>query len=150
MGGGNRALATVSVRNIGAHKLRLVRTFDSAVATRYAGGDAVVEPASEDGAVSAAEADVVAALPGTAGVNVIGTQVVVAATDSEEPFQTRQGSASVGVYYDPEESVGDAPALVEGEAPRANRGGEEIRETSVAKRSACCAPWAPTAVKCAS
>lgn len=153
MAGGNRALAKVSLRNIGAHKLRLGltvlavvlgtafiagslmftnmlgRTFDSAVATRYSGGDTVVEPAEEGGSVSAEDANTAAALPGAARANVIGAKVVVAATEHEEPFQTRQGSASTGVYYGPGESVGKPPEIAQGRAPEAGDAGVGIRES---------------------
>lgn len=153
MAGGNRALAKVSLRNIGAHKLRLGltvlavvlgtafiagslmftnmlgRTFDSAVATRYSGGDTVVEPAEEGGSVSAEDANTAAALPGAARANVIGSKVIVAATENEEPFQTRQGSASTGVYYGPGESVGEPPEIAQGRAPEAGDVGGGIRES---------------------
>ena len=141
MAGSRSALAKVSLRNIGAHKLRLAltvlavvlgtafisgsmmftnmleRTFDSAVNTAYEGSDVVVEPAEGKGAIPAEEADAIRNTAGVARANAADTTVVVAARDDEEAIQTRQGMALVGVHYGPDQAVGEGFSLIDGHVP---------------------------------
>ena len=156
MTAGSNAMTKVSLRNVVAHKLRLAltvlavvlgtafiagsmmftnmleRTFDSAVATQYTGADVVVGPGDDASTLTQAEADEVAATEGVQRVNVSAQVTVVAATMDEEAIQTRQGSATVSIYYGPDEVVGEAPEIVEGTAPSTdaetilNRAGAEF------------------------
>lgn len=142
-GSRRRALAKVSLRNIGAHKLRLAltvvavvlgtafiagsmmftnmleRTFNSAVATRYEGVDVVVDASEGAGPLDAGEAASIAASDAVARSNLSASTVVVAARTNEEAIQTRQGSARASVYYPAGEAVGQAADVVEGRAPQA-------------------------------
>ncbi len=149
-------MTRVSLRNIGAHKLRLAltvlavvlgtafiagslmftnmleRTFDQAVSSQFDGVDAVVS-AGESGAsptlevVSELEAD-----ERVAAVNESGTTTVVAAKPDGTAIQTGQGASSTGIYYDAESSVAAAPEVVEGRAPEAV--GEAILNSNAAEK----------------
>ncbi|MCP1386987.1 ABC transporter permease [Corynebacterium sp. TA-R-1] len=134
-------MTKVSLRNIGAHKLRLAltvlavvlgtafiagsmmftnmleRTFDSAVATQYKNADAVVEPGEDSSSVPADAADDITKLPTVERANLVGSTTIVAATTDETAIQTRQGRASAAVYYGPDDNVALAPEIIEGRAP---------------------------------
>ncbi|GAB3947029.1 ABC transporter permease [Corynebacterium tapiri] len=128
----------VSLRNIAAHKLRLALTvlavvlgtafisgafmftnslkssFDAAVNNAFTGVDAVV---SKEATVE--DRETVEANPDVAGTNVSTSQTIVLARDGAEPepIQTGSGTASLGVWYEPDEQVGDTKTIVEGNAP---------------------------------
>lgn len=141
MAGGSRAMTRVSLRNIGAHKLRLSltvlavvlgtafiagsmmftnmleRTFDSALATRYENADVVVEPGENASFVPRTDFDELAQREDVAKANVSGTVVVVAAHANEQAIQTRQGMSMSTLYYAPDDAIGPSPDIVEGRAP---------------------------------
>ncbi|MEH0147410.1 FtsX-like permease family protein [Corynebacterium sp. Q4381] len=146
---GSRAMTKVSLRNIGAHKLRLAltvlavvlgtafiagsmmftnmleRTFDSAVSTRYEGADVVVEPADGEGGITEEDANAIRGAEGVRNVNVTDSKVLVVANTDEEAYQTRQGMSAGGLYYPETEAVGPVPEITDGREPH-NSGGEPI------------------------
>lgn len=133
----------VSLRNIAAHKLRLAltvlavvlgtafisgafmftnslsNTFDAAVDNAYRDVDAVVSAGENQPGVTLAQRDAIAEQDGVTHTNLTGSTNVVVATAGEEPeaLQMGAGSASVGIWYAPEEVVGQPHELIEGQAP---------------------------------
>lgn len=135
------AMTKVSVRNIGAHKLRLAltvlavvlgtafisgslmftnmleRSFDQAVASRYDDIDVVVQPAEGKSVVPAELRDELAADPKVARVAVDGSEAVVVADADANAIQTGAGESRVGLYY-PDDAVVGAPfQITEGAGP---------------------------------
>ncbi|WP_459588458.1 ABC transporter permease [Corynebacterium camporealensis] len=131
----------VSLRNILAHKLRLMltllavvlgtafiagsfmftnslsQTFDSAVSNAFTGVDAAVFK-SEDGPILDQEMrDEIAADDQVGNVNMESSQTIVVANEDAEAFQTGGGTSSLTLYYPPEQSVGEPGEIVEGNAP---------------------------------
>ncbi|AVH88952.1 ABC-type transporter, permease component [Corynebacterium camporealensis] len=131
----------VSVRNILAHKLRLMltllavvlgtafiagsfmftnslsQTFDSAVSNAFTGVDVAVSK-SEDGPILDQEMrDEIAADDQVGNVNMESSQTIVVANEDAEAFQTGGGTSSLTLYYPPEQSVGEPGEIVEGNAP---------------------------------
>jgi len=126
------AMTKVSVRNIGAHKLRLAltvlavvlgtafisgslmftnmleRSFDQAVASRYDDIDVVVQPAEGKSIVPAELRDELAADPKVARVAVDGSEAVVVADADANAIQTGAGESRVGLYYPDDAVVGRA------------------------------------------
>ena len=140
----------VSLRNIAAHKLRLAltvlavvlgtafisgafmftnslsNTFDSAVNNAYQDVDAVAGPAEGEPGITPEQRQALADDPAVNNLNVTESTTVVLArgtAEEPEPIQTGGGSASLGVWYEPENVVGNPHEMVEGAAP-AN--GEEV------------------------
>ena len=140
----------VSLRNIAAHKLRLALTvlavvlgtafisgafmftnslsnsFDAAVNNAYQDVDAVAHPAEGSAGITPEQRQAVAEDPAVAKVNLTENTTVVLArgtAESPEPIQTGSGSADLGVWYAPEDVVGNPRELVEGTAPT---NGEEV------------------------
>lgn len=130
----------VSLRNIAAHKLRLAltvlavvlgtafisgafmftnslsNTFDSAVSNAYSGVDAVVSDSP-----TLTERDQLLEDPKVNNVNVTTSTTIVAATGDEanpEPLQTGGGTATLSIWYDEAEVVGEQHELTEGAAPQ--------------------------------
>lgn len=134
----NNTMRKVSLRNIMAHKLRLALTLLAVVlGTSFIAGSFMFTnslSSTFDAAVSNAYSDVDAAVngdnldeetrdklsqdPQVDNVNVESTQTVVVANQDAEAFQTGGGAASLTPYYPPEEVVGQAAEIVEGEAPQ--------------------------------
>ena len=136
-------MATVSLRNVAAHKLRLSLTvlsvvlgtaflsgalmftsmlsvtFDSAVGTVLDGTDAVVRPGEGKGAIPREEADAIAADPEVSRSNIFAEKSIVAAREDEEAIQTQMGGSRVSVYYGAQDSVGAPTELTAGHAPDA-------------------------------
>ena len=135
------AMTKVSVRTIGAHKLRLAltvlavvlgtafisgslmftnmleRSFDQAVASRYDDIDVVVQPAEGKSVVPAELRDELAADPQVARVAVDGSEAVVVADADANAIQTGAGESRVGLYY-PDDAVVGAPfEVTEGAGP---------------------------------
>ncbi|AGF73343.1 ABC transport system, permease [Corynebacterium halotolerans YIM 70093 = DSM 44683] len=131
----------VSLRTIAAHKLRLAltvlavvlgtafisgafmftnslsSTFDSAVNNAYRGVDAVVSAGEGQPGVSTETREAITADGQVDRVNLNASTTVVVATGEGEPIQTGGGTSSLSVWYPPEERVGQAEPIVEGEAP---------------------------------
>lgn len=131
----------VSLRNIAAHKLRLAltvlavvlgtafisgafmftnsldATFKSAVNNAYEGVDAVVSPAEDAPGITPQTREQISADERVENVNLTGSTTVVLATSDEEPIQTGGGTSSLGIWYNPEDRVGQPTELAEGEAP---------------------------------
>ncbi|WP_018016489.1 FtsX-like permease family protein [Corynebacterium capitovis] len=148
-------MARVSLRNIAAHKLRLAltvlavvlgtafitgsllftnmleRSFDDAIATEFAGVDAVVESGSDGTAVTPAVVAELQNNPDVSRVNESGSTTVIAAQEDETAIQTGQGTSTSGLFYAPEDAVGAGTTVTEGRAPSAageavvNRNGAE-------------------------
>ncbi|MCG7255242.1 FtsX-like permease family protein [Corynebacterium hadale] len=136
-------MATVSLRNVAAHKLRLAltvlsvvlgtaflsgalmftsmlsSTFDSAVGTVLDGTDAVVRPGEGQGSISREEADEIAAHPDVARTNIFAEKSIVAAHEDETAIQMRMGASRLGLYYGLDDAVGAPTELTEGRAPDA-------------------------------
>ncbi|WP_288873483.1 ABC transporter permease [uncultured Corynebacterium sp.] len=132
----------VSLRNLAAHKLRLAltvlavvlgtsflsgalmftnmlsSTFDSAVDTVLDDVDAVVRPAEGESALDKETVDGIRANGDVDRVNLMADESVVIATDNEVAVQTRLGSSRLGVYYEPQDTVGRTVEVVEGHAPK--------------------------------
>ena len=132
----------VSLRNLAAHKLRLAltvlavvlgtsflsgalmftnmlsSTFDSAVDTVLDDVDAVVRPAEGESAIDKETVDGIRANGDVDRVNLMADESVVIATDNEVAVQTRLGSSRLGVYYEPQDTVGRTVEVVEGHAPK--------------------------------
>ena len=137
------AMTKVSVRNIVTHKLRLALTvlavvlgtafiagsmmfttmleksFDSAVASAYADDDAVVRPAEGEPPLPLQLREDIAADADVDKVNISARKVVVVADHERNAYQTGAGVSEIFVYYPPEQAVGNALEIVEGDAPQA-------------------------------
>ena len=135
------AMTKVSVRNIGAHKLRLAltvvavvlgtafisgslmftnmleRTFDSAVSSMYDDVDVAVKPAEGKSVVPAEVRESLAADPQVARVAVDGSEPVVVADAEANAIQTGGGEARVGLYYPDDAVVGPPFDITEGNGP---------------------------------
>ncbi len=135
------AMTKVSVRNIGAHKLRLAltvlavvlgtafisgslmftnmleRTFDSAVASRYDDIDVVVQPAEGKSVVPAELREELNADPQVARVAVDGSEAVVVADADANAIQTGAGESRVSLYYPRDAAVGEPIQIAEGAEP---------------------------------
>ncbi|WP_297851439.1 ABC transporter permease [uncultured Corynebacterium sp.] len=135
------AMTKVSVRNIGAHKLRLAltvlavvlgtafisgslmftnmleRTFDSAVASRYDDIDVVVQPAEGKSVVPAELREELKADPQVARVAVDGSEAVVVADADANAIQTGAGESRVSLYYPADAAVGEPIQIAEGAEP---------------------------------
>lgn len=135
------AMTKVSVRNIGAHKLRLAltvlavvlgtafisgslmftnmleRTFDSAVASRYDDIDVVVQPAEGKSVVPAELQEELKADPQVARVAVDGSEAVVVADADANAIQTGAGESRVSLYYPADAAVGEPIQVAEGAEP---------------------------------
>lgn len=135
----------VSLRSIGAHKLRLALTvvavvlgtafisgafmftnalsnaFNSAVSSAYDGVDAVVSPDPEAGiaGVPVEVRDAVAADENVNLVNLDASTSVVLANEAGEAIQTGGAPASLQIWYPAGESVGQGGEITEGTAPAA-------------------------------
>ena len=138
----NSTMNKVSLRNLAAHKLRLAltvlavvlgtsflsgalmftnmlsSTFDSAVDTVLDDVDAVVRPAEGESALDKETVDGIRANGDVDRVNLMADESVVIATDNEVAVQTRLGSSRLGVYYEPQDTVGRTVEVVEGHAPK--------------------------------
>ncbi len=139
----------VSLRNIAAHKVRLFltvlavvlgtafvsgsmmftnslsSTFDEAISSSLDGVDVVVSPSGES-AGTGIPVEMVDTLRNRADVdnaNIDASQSVVLATEDAKAIQTGSGSSSIGIFYEPEQSVGMPYRLAEGELPE---GTEEV------------------------
>ena len=135
------AMTKVSVRNIGAHKLRLAltvlavvlgtafisgslmftnmleRTFDSAVSSMYDDVDVAVKPAEGKSVVPAEVRESLAADPQVARVAVDGSEPVVVADAESNAIQTGGGESRVGLYYPDDAVVGPPFNITEGKGP---------------------------------
>lgn len=135
------AMTKVSVRNIGAHKLRLAltvlavvlgtafisgslmftnmleRTFDSAVSSMYDDVDVAVKPAEGKSVVPAEVRESLAADPQVARVAVDGSEPVVIADAEANAIQTGGGESRVGLYYPDDAVVGPPFDITEGNGP---------------------------------
>lgn len=135
------AMTKVSVRNIGAHKLRLAltvlavvlgtafisgslmftnmleRTFDSAVSSMYDDVDVAVKPAEGKSVVPAEVRESLAADPQVARVAVDGSEPVVVADAESNAIQTGGGESRVGLYYPDDAVVGPPFDITEGNGP---------------------------------
>ena len=135
------AMTKVSVRNIGAHKLRLAltvlavvlgtafisgslmftnmleRTFDSAVSSVYDDVDVAVKPAEGKSVVPAEVRESLAADPQVARVAVDGSEPVVVADAEANAIQTGGGESRVGLYYPDDAVVGPPFDITEGNGP---------------------------------
>jgi len=135
------AMTKVSVRNIGAHKLRLAltvlavvlgtafisgslmftnmleRTFDSAVSSMYDDVDVAVKPAEGKSVVPAEVRESLAADPQVARVAIDGSEPVVVADAEANAIQTGGGEARVGLYYPDDAVVGPPFDITEGNGP---------------------------------
>lgn len=135
------AMTKVSVRNIGAHKLRLAltvlavvlgtafisgslmftnmleRTFDSAVSSMYDDVDVAVKPAEGKSVVPAEVRESLAADPQVARVAVDGSEPVVVADAEANAIQTGGGESRVGLYYPDDAVVGPPFDITEGNGP---------------------------------
>lgn len=145
----------VSLRNIGAHKVRLLltvlavvlgtafvsgsmmftnalsSTFDEAISDSLDGVDVVVSAdraAGQDG-IPIETVESLRADGDIAGVNVNSTQSVVLATEDNKAIQTGSGSSAIGIFYEPEQTVGMPYQLADGELPE---GTEEVLINQVA------------------
>ncbi|MDY3127199.1 MAG: FtsX-like permease family protein [Corynebacterium sp.] len=132
----------VSLRNIIAHKLRLVLTllavvlgtafiassfmftnslsqsFESAIYSSFDGVDAAVSPAGNESSISSADVQRITDDPQVAAVNARDYQLIVAANADAEPFQTGGGGSSIAPYYAPAEFIGKPYELVDGHEPQ--------------------------------
>lgn len=152
-----KAMRRVSVRNIVAHKLRLVltilavvlgtafiagssmftnslkATFDSVVDNQFRGVDAVVSE-NDDGNQKLDEGLRQQLLndPEVKNINVADSQTVVVADENSEAFQTRSGAARLASYYSTDNTVGGVSELIEGEEPNAT--GEVTINSSAAEK----------------
>jgi len=135
------AMTKVSVRNIGAHKLRLAltvlavvlgtafisgslmftnmleRPFASAVASRYDDIDVVVQPAEGKSVVPAELREELNADPQVARVAVDGSEAVVVADADANAIQTGAGESRVSLYYPRDAAVGEPIQIAEGAEP---------------------------------
>ena len=135
------AMTKVSVRNLGAHKLRLAltvlavvlgtafisgslmftnmleRTFDSAVASRYDDVDVVVQPEEDKSVIPVEVRDELEGDPQVARVNVDGSEAVVVADEDANAIQTGAGESRVSLYYPDDAIVGAPFDIAEGTAP---------------------------------
>lgn len=133
----------VSLRNLSAHKLRMAltviavvlgtafisgafmftnalsNTFSAAVSSAYEGVDAVVSPDREAGAIGISQQvhDTVAEHPDVARINFSGTTTVVLADAEGNAIQTGGMPSSMGIWYDPAESVAQSGEIIEGASP---------------------------------
>ncbi|MBK4140357.1 FtsX-like permease family protein [Corynebacterium macginleyi] len=152
-----KAMRRVSVRNIVAHKLRLVltilavvlgtafiagsfmftnslkATFDSVVDNQFRGVDAVVSE-NDDGNQKLDEGLRQRLLndPEVKNINVADSQTVVVADENLEAFQTRSGAARLAAYYSTDNTVGGVSELTEGKEPNAT--GEVTINSSAAEK----------------
>lgn len=135
------AMRKVSLRNIAAHKLRLALTvlavvlgtafisgafmftnslsnaFDSAVNNAYSGVDAVV-----GGEPTLQQREEIEDLPEVDRAVLNESMTVVVATgdpQAPEPVQTGGATSSLGIWYSPDEAVGEQREITEGSAPDA-------------------------------
>lgn len=153
---GPGAMTKVSLRNLGAHKLRLAltvlavilgtafisgsllftnmleRTFDSAVASRYDDIDVVVRAEEGRPPVSAGMRDELAADPQVVRVNIDGSEAVVIADADANAIQTGAGESRVGLYYPDDAIVGEPFVIGEGSGPAAR--GEALLNSAAAER----------------
>ncbi|MCF4007401.1 ABC transporter permease [Corynebacterium uropygiale] len=144
------ALRRISVRNIRAHKLRLVLTllavvlgtafiagammftrsledaFDSAVSSQFDGVDAVV---SGDAGVPLDVREDIAKDPKVGGVSLEASTTVVLANQDHKAIQTGGQTASLRPYDDSPHTVGEGATISEGRAPS---GPEEVAINSSA------------------
>lgn len=135
------AMTKVSVRNLGAHKLRLAltvlavvlgtafisgslmftnmleRTFDSAVASRYDDVDVVVQPEEDKSVIPVEVRDELEGDPQVARVNVDGSEAVVVADEDANAIHTGAGESRVSLYYPDDAIVGAPFDVAEGTAP---------------------------------
>ena len=150
------AMTKVSVRNIGAHKLRLAltvlavvlgtafisgslmftnmleRTFDSAVASRYDDIDVVVQPAEGKSVVPAELREELNADPQVARVAVDGSEAVVVADADANAIQTGAGESRVSLYYPRDAAVGEPIQIAEGAEP--TKPGEVLLNAAAAQK----------------
>lgn len=132
----------ISLRNIGAHKIRLFltvlavvlgtsfvsgammftnalsSTFDEAISNSLDGVDVVVSASSESD-VQGVPVDTVASLredSRISALNINASQSVVLADSDAKAIQTTGGS-SISIYYSPDDAVAQPLELVDGEAP---------------------------------
>ena len=138
----------ISLRNIGAHKVRLFltvlavvlgtsfvsgammftnalsSTFDEAIASSFDGVDVVVSPngASEVQGVPVETVESLREDSRISNLNINGSQSVVLADADSKAIQTTGGS-SLSIYYSADDAVAQAPELAEGDAPT---GSEEV------------------------
>ena len=138
---GPGALTKVSVRNLGAHKLRLAltvlavvlgtafisgslmftnmleRTFDSAVASRYDSVDVVVQPEEDKSVIPVEVRDELEGDPQVGRINIDGSEAVVVADADANAIQTGAGESRVSLYYPDDAIVGAPFDIEEGTAP---------------------------------
>lgn len=143
MAGKNSMMRKVSLRSIAAHKLRLALTviavvlgtafisgafmltnvlanaFDSAVSSAYDGVDAVVspDPEAEMPGVPVETREAIAAGDNVSAVNVDASTTVVLADASGEAIQTGGAPASLQIWYDAEDAVGQGSEIIDGQVP---------------------------------
>lgn len=139
----------VSLRNIAAHKVRLFltvlavvlgtafvsgsmmftnalsSTFDEVISDQLDGVDVVVSTNSDAtiAGVPVGTLEELRAHESVENVNINGNQSIVLATEDGKAIQTGAGSASLSIFYGPNEVVGMPLALVDGNTPE---GTEEV------------------------
>lgn len=135
----------VSLRNVFAHKLRLMltivavvlgtsfisgafmftnslsNTFDSAVDSAFKGVDVVATPADGESHVTREHRRKLEKDSKISAVNVVDSKTVVVADEESNPFQTAGGMSSLGLWYSPEDAVAEPNELIEGEAPQGKK-----------------------------
>ncbi|STC98680.1 ABC transporter permease [Corynebacterium renale] len=135
----NSTMRKVSLRNIAAHKLRLALTvlavvlgtafisgafiftntlsksYESALATSFAGVDVVAKPAEGQAFISPADREAISGDKDVAAANIADSQTVVLGNDKQEAIQA--GQVSLSIWYDPQDKVSQPDTIVEGNAP---------------------------------
>lgn len=148
---------TLSLRNIGAHKLRLIMTvlavvlgtsfvsggfilsaslskaFDDIISVSYEGSDLVMQ-STPDHPLTRGMGEEIAALPGVAKIEVTDMQSIVLISPDGSPYQSGGAGSWLLPFTSPEDSVTDSSAtIIEGRAPETP--GEAVINTGAAERS---------------
>ncbi|QGU03975.1 ABC transporter permease [Corynebacterium comes] len=147
----------LSLRNIGAHKLRLIMTvlavvlgtsfvsggfiltaslskaFDDIITVSYEGSDLVMQ-STPDHPLTQAMGDEISSLPGVEKVEVTDIQPIVIIGPDGEPYQSGGAGSWLLPFSVPEEVVTDSSTVItEGRAPE--RSGEAVINTGAVDRS---------------
>lgn len=142
MAGKSGVITKISLRNLGAHKVRffltilsvllgtafiagsfiftnsLQKSFDGVVSSSYEGVDAIIEPGKEsDQGLDLKLKERLEADPKVDAVNISTAQQVVLVKDGEQTLSTGGAPSVTQVFYPPEDAVGPEVTVVEGEAP---------------------------------
>lgn len=153
---GAAAMRRISLRSIGAHKLRLAltilavvlgtafvsgsfvftasmsRTFDSLVDESLSGIDAVLTPGDKAGPVLPPNTlELLKSTPGVERANISAETAVVIAKGDRKPLETAGAPSQIQPIYLGDASVSNPPTLVDGRAPTG--GGEVIINERAAK-----------------